>query len=238
MLIFGFGASVVLTCVLVRSAGNFQWNVEPPAEFGYGETEYVMKVNALAPANITLPVEIAGTTLRAEKLIYYEGNYMEDDSNEEVVNVAGLQVRNYGSEMIDFAEVILRRGTMVMHFQFECIPPGDAVVALERDKQRCAYFNFTSCTGCQSKLARRWIKDEAIDKEFLNGNAIQLTNRTGQALEGVKIYYKTCLEGSDISVGGAAYVTEIEKIEPDCTVELTLHHYVNGNSKILGIAEG
>lgn len=237
LLIVGFGTSAILACLLVDSMVHVRAETKLPMEPTEGEYAHVMQVDALAPADVTLPVDIAGTTLRAEQLVYYEGNYMEDGSDQEVVDIAGLQVRNYGREMVDLAEITLRRGTMVMHFQFECIPPGGAAVALEGEKQKCIYNHFTSCTGQQSTLNRQWVGSDCVRVEFVDGNRVRLANQTNQTFENLKLYYKTCLEGRDVSIGGRAYVAEIGTLDPYGVVERSPDHLANGNTRILGVAE-
>ena len=62
---------------------------------------------------LSFPLELAGTTLRAEGTVYYEGPFLENGTQEPVTGALALLVRNTGSEALQTAQITLvgKQGT-------------------------------------------------------------------------------------------------------------------------------
>jgi len=193
----------------------------------------VQKVESLTPVDITLPCEIEGTNLIAESVISYEGPFLEDGSNQEVVNVMALMLYNSGDAGVEQATVVLERDILRFVFEADMIPPGARVLVLEKERAFYGYKNFTSCYGWQTINDSGWTNWPVTIREISIG-ALEISNQTYEAYGQMQIYYKTQLEG--VLVGGITFVHTIKALDPGETVQIYPEHYAKGYSKIVKVS--
>lgn len=186
-------------------------------------------------AEILLPAPVQGTTLVAQKLSAYDGPFLEDGSDREVVNVAALQVRNTGSREVLQAYVVLQCGNTAFVFYGECMPPGETVVLLERNAAEYQPHSITGCTGWQiTALTETDIQKQIAITDQAMGTLV-VTNLTDRTLENVRLYYKSWLSPPDVYVGGIAYMAEVPVLLPGETKYLYPNHYASGYSKVVSV---
>lgn len=239
-MIIGFGTGISILFVLIGSmlgAVKPYCSVQssPVAQMSYIPGSPVEKVEALKSASLTLPFPIPNTTLVAERIVQYEGGFLEDGSNDEVVNIVGLVLRNSGDEMIHCARVVLERGLLQLCFEATYIPPDASVLVLEKDRQQCLSHNFTACYGWQKGGQEKWVDQGAVQVEAVGMNTILLTNISEETCHNVTFYYKNYLEYAQMYVGGITNRCAVGQIEPGQTVEVSPYHFASGYSKVLGV---
>ena len=227
LLILGIAGSMLAATVLYISAEDvLQDRALPGRDMELVNTELI------------LPTQVPGTTLIAQKLVSYEGPFLEDGTDREVVNVAALQVFNTSTKEVLQACVELWREDTAYKFYAERIPPGGTVLILETRAQTFLHDGFSSCSGrqltAQSDTGDRTgisITDRAM-------GTVIITNLTDRKIENISLYYKSWLNPPGIYVGGICYTYAIPVLLPNQTIEIFPHHYASGYSKVASVTIG
>ena len=220
LVICGAGGSVLSLCLLLLSAGVV--SSEPmPAQPDADSMQ------------VHLPYQIPGTTLVAQKLVCYEGPYLEDNSNDEVVDVAALILKNEGCDGIEEAWIELSWDDGSFVFEAYMIPPGETVLVCDAARQFFGFHLWTSCAGYAIYDDQDWTFAGAITIEETNMSELTVTNRSSEALKDISIIYKTYLASSGIYVGGSFYRTQVSMLLPGETAIVNPWGYAGGNSKVV-----
>lgn len=183
---------------------------------------------------IQFPYEITGTTLVAEGVASYDGPYLEDGSDQEVVNVTALLLHNTGDVGITKTEVIMQREEQDLVFEADTIPPGAKVLILEKSRKRHNSKDVTSCSGWQTIDEYGWY-DWGVSICDVTMGILKITNQTDRPIKNLKLYYKTKLE--DIYIGGITYVHTVSNLNAGETIQISPYHYAKGYSEIIKIEE-
>ena len=176
---------------------------------------------SVRPANLLLPYAVYETDVVAVRIGEYEGPYIEDGSYREVAKVSALLVRNNGSQVVESGEVILERGGLLLRFPFTMLPPGELVMVLEGDEKYCPEINFTACYGWADRLTAAPLPKDALELTQEGMGGLRVTNRAGEALGPVTLYYKTHDAQGNLYIGGRTY-----------TVQVYPEHYAAGYSQV------
>lgn len=190
-----------------------------------------------APAEqITLPIPIGGTTLVAQRLAAYDGPFLEDGSEQEVVNIAALVVYNAGDREVLQTGITLQWGTVTLCFYGENIPPGKAVLLLERNRRSCTQNEFTACTGWQ--VSARETREPAAYLEITDTamGEVTVTNITCDPLQEVRLYYKSWLSPPGIYIGGISREVFVSVLQPGESATLYPPYYASGYTKIISVS--
>ena len=182
---------------------------------------------------IMLPCAVEGTQLVAEDLVCYEGQYLEDGSVEEVVDVSALVIRNHGLTMVEHGVVTLEMPEGTHTYEIYMLPPGEAALVLEKQKTAFSMQNPVRCYGWE----KQWRADDnaAISVLAVDMRTLSVTNRTGSRLERVKVLFKTYDSQSRMFLGGIVYEAVIENLLPGQTVQITPYYFVRDYSRVVGI---
>lgn len=231
-------SSMILCFVGLKEVHNTAHGTATPV-FQHAESLNIINSDAeqvTAPQleRIHFPCAIAGTTLVAEGVASYDGPYLEDGSDQEVVNVTALLLRNTGDVGIAKTEVIMQKGEQKLIFEADTIPPGATVLILEKRRTLHTNTNFTSCSGWQIVEEHGW-HDWGIRIREVTMGVLEITNQTGSAMKNVQLYYKTKLE--DMYIGGMTYVHTVTKLKEGETIQISPYHYARGYSEIIKIKE-
>ena len=194
---------------------------------------------AVSGQTIALPVAITGTKLIAQQMTAYDGLFLEDGSGQEVVGIAALVVYNAGDQEVLQAGITLQQkgdAEATLCFYGENIPPGKAVLLLERNRRSYSQEPFASCSGWQvSALENREpstyleITEKAMD-------TVVVTNITAETLQSICLYYKSWLSPPDIYIGGISYAIWIPSLQPGESVVLHPPYYAGGYTKIVSVS--
>ncbi|MBQ4641200.1 MAG: hypothetical protein IJB47_01130 [Oscillospiraceae bacterium] len=196
----------------------------------------IQDVDVLPLAQIQLPTVIEGTTLIAQRLAAYDGPFLEDGSDREVVNVAALVVYNAGQYEILKAEVILAWGELLFRFYGENIPPGETVLLLEQNCRSCLQTNFTACMGWQITSNENQEPNAYVQISDSAMGAVTVTSISENTLRGIRLYYKSWLSPPDIYVGGISRMIEIPVLPAGESVTLYPPYYACNYTKIVSIS--
>ena len=181
------------------------------------------------------PVSVPGTTLIAQRVSSYEGPFLEDGSDREVVNIAALQVYNAGEKNIHKAHIVLFCGDRSLSFYGEHIPVGVTVVLLERSAGTFRSDGFVGCSGWQETEDSGQCIDGEISVSDMAMGTLVVTNLTEKTFQNVQVYYKSYLSPPGMFVGGITYVVEIPLLLPGQTQNLYPYHYASGYSKVVTV---
>ncbi len=198
----------------------------------------IQDVDALPLAQIQLPVAVQGTTLIAQRMATYDGPYLEDGSDREVVNIAALVVYNTGSREVLKAEITLSWGDLQFAFYGENIPSGETVLLLEKNCRSCIQTNFTDCAGWQITAEQNREPSAYLQINDSAMGAVTVTNITKETLRDVRMYYKSWLSPPDIYVGGISRQMSIPVLLPGECVTLYPPHYACNYTKIVSVSAG
>ena len=179
---------------------------------------------------LQFPCAVEGTELMALQLASYEGPFLEDRSEREVVNTAALVVENTGGFLASGA-VILEINDMRMVFELFDLPPGARVLVLEKDGRQFTTGTLTGCYGWDME----WHPEDMghIGAEDAGGMTLAVTNHTAGTVPVARICYRTQDPGSGMFLGGVSYSIEVRDIQPGERRLVTPPYYASGSSKIL-----
>lgn len=234
LLISGIFGGILAAALLVAAAdGNLRAVTVHPAETHTDtQVRYPQPVHTQA---VVFPVAVPGTALIAQRLSVYDGPFLEDESDREVVGVAALLVYNGGSREVLDAQITLHYGEVSYVFCGEHIPPGGMVVLLESSAKTHRRDIPKSCTGWQVTSQTAGLgKDQLAVTEKPMGE-LEVTNLTRTTLKNICIYYKCWLSTPDIYVGGKTYAVTVPVLLPGQTVYLYPGHYAAGYSKVVSV---
>lgn len=183
---------------------------------------------------ITLPIAVSGTDLIAQKLSSYEGPFLEDGTDREVVDIAALHVYNGGTMEVNKARIVLIWSNGFYMFEADHIPPGETVVVLEKNCSLYRKRDYMQCNGWQELGSNNAISNDISVVEIALGTVI-VNNLTDETLRNVCVYYKTWLAPSNIYVGGITYMVQIPVLLPKQSKSLYPYHYAVGYSKVVAV---
>ena len=228
LLLFGLTGSLIISAVLYTSAGSIA-NVPPSSVTEPSLNDVTMQYG------LTWPMTVPNTTLVIEVLTAYEGPFLEDGTDREVVDVAALQVCNVGDKEILQAHIELQLGDCSYIFRGEHIPPGIPVLLLECNAQKYRHAVITACNGWQVASTETVLKKPKVAIQDRALGTLVVTNLTDETLLDVRLYYKSWLSPPGICVGGVAYTVSIPVLKPGQTQYLYPHHFASGFSKVVCI---
>lgn len=185
-----------------------------------------------------LPLFVEGTQLLAEEILTYEGEYIEDTEFGEYVFVTGLILRNTGDQGILRAKVKLTGENDVLEFDATYIPPGAAVMVLEKNRKETQEVLFSSCTGEIQYEKGNWRKEEDLQIAYTDDNRIRITNATEKAVSDVQLYYKTVYPEDLFYIGGITHCYRINTIAAGETVLASPEYFAGKRSQIVYIRTG
>lgn len=186
----------------------------------------------LEQSGVSFPYAISCTALVVEHVSSYDGPFYEDGSGREVFNTAAILVRNTGSSMIPYAHIILRTQNTSYIFDGYLLAPGASVLIPE--KYALPYIppkEVISCFGWATVMQQA--QTYSITIEEIGMGELCVTNLSGSQLTNLTLYHKTYLPKEDLYIGGAAFVSRIDRIDAGESIVLSPNHYAAGYSKII-----
>lgn len=229
LLVFGVIGGLLTATVLYISAES---SMAIPAV----DTEVPTILLTEEPKNsIELPVAVPGTALIAQRVSAYDGPFLEDKSDREVIGVAALLVYNGGSKEIALAQVTLQYGDNTYSFIGENIPANGLVVLLEQDAKPYRSDAPNSSNGWQIVSDSEGADCDLIAVTDVGMGSFLVTNLSERLLNNVCIYYKSWLSPPDIYVGGISYRVTISQLLPGQKIHIDPEHYAVGYSKVVSV---
>ena len=222
--VLGFAGGALTALLLCVSAQNTLAETAAPAQPSFEQPAQVLE----------FPFDIPNTTLRAESITGYDGPFLEDGSDREVVNVAALIVCNTGTETVKSVYITLQWGSGAYAFWGTYIPPGETTVLLEQNAQAFRAVEFNVCAGRQTDVSTSLIRSEIAVTEEGMGTVI-LTNPSDRTITDIVVFYKIWLSPPGMCVGGITYAVDIPILLPGESLRLFPDHYAVGYTKVVAI---
>lgn len=204
---------------------------------GQGTAQRVTEERNGESRRIQFPVWIEGTTLMAQSLAMYEGDMLEYDSDDHLVDAAALEIKNFGGKEVELAEVILEFGKIQMRFFGTNIPPGSTILMIEQEGKPWTQDTITQYSGWAQYSENLSLPDNAIAINDVDMGTVEVTNQTEEAMSDLWLFYKNYLYDAELYLGGITYFAQIEYLEPGETVQIKPDHYARGYSKIVKVIE-
>ncbi len=228
MAALGILGSVVTASALYFSAEE-TWNV-------FLSEDHMFKQESIIhlSESISFPIAISNTNLIAQKLSPYEGPFLEDGTDREVVDVAALHVYNSGTTEVHKARIALFWSDGFYIFEADHIPAGETVVILEQNGSLYRQGDYIQCNGWQ-KLGQEYAISQDVYVTDMALGTVVIHNLTDETLRNVCVYYKTWLAPPDIYVGGITYMVQIPVLLPKQSKYLYPYHYAAGYSKVVAV---
>lgn len=230
LLILGIVGGVFPATILYISAQGVLYEPLP--------TVPVQEETVTNPETLRFPIVIQGTSLTAQKVSAYDGPYLEDGSDREVVDIMALHIFNTGEQEVLKAYITLCIDENNYTFYGENIPPKSTVILLEQDAQSYHTGNLIGCGGWQVTEAASAVKQEKISVVDRAMGTLVVTNISEEAVENIRIYYKAWLSPPDVYVGGITYTVTVPVLQPGQTEFLYPDHYASGFSKVVSVSTG
>jgi len=183
---------------------------------------------------ISFPATIGSSGLVLERLVSYEGPFLEDKSNDEVTDVACLIIRNQGTQTVSYVKIQLSGNEDFYLFEAWDIPHGEAVVVLDRNKAHYKKPNITSATA-SVLFCTASTRDAEVDIIGQGMGEVFITNLSERIMDDLVLYHKGYDPTSSLYLGGVTHLTKCPTIEPGETIIVMPEHYANGYSRILWV---
>lgn len=184
---------------------------------------------------IMLPFSINGSSLIAEKLISYDGAFLENKSGCEVVNLAALLLRNTSEQGISSVSITLRQGSRNLVFSATCIPPRATVLVLEKNGKLFSKESLTFCHGDIDWDNDGWEIEDVLSIERVDIGSLRIKNITEKTLHKICLSYKTSYAEGMFYLGGITYEVNIESLAPGERIFLRPEHYAGESSGFVHI---
>ena len=225
-------AAAVLSWLLVTNlVGLTKDEEEYDNVFETGHKIALQPAEAAEDGFVSLPSNVPGTSLVAERLVCYEGAMLEDRSDEPVGPALALILRNAGSLPILRAEVILKREGEQYVFRAGYLMPGMAVMVVEASAADYFRDGICSISGWEETMKSSVNLLDDLQLTHLDLACIEVRNVTNTPMENITLYHKSYLS-EDIFIGGITYETHIPYLAPNQSVLIYPEHYAKGYSKI------
>lgn len=183
--------------------------------------------------DIGLPYPIPDTNLVIRSLTSFDGSFVEDGTDEEVTNVAGIVIENTGADDVEYVEINLDADGETYRFSGSGLKGNSSILILEADKKpSISADNITGASATVSSPDNFSLLDNMIQIEETDEQRIVIKNLSDQELAAVKVFYKYYQTDGNIFLGGITYVTTAYDVEPGDSVELYPEHFSAADSVI------
>lgn len=193
------------------------------------------KLDKMQRTTSQLPCLVTETNMLAQHLVCYEGPFLEDGSDIEVVNAAALSVKNVGSTGIETAQIVLEGNNKLLTFKITNLPPGDTVLVLEEGREKYIKGEYRVYSGWQVEADGSWIPSDEIFVRETGMSELDVINHTDHVIPNVQICYKNYIADADILIGGVTNRVWLGTLQPGQTASISLPKYVSGYSRIVCI---
>ena len=226
------GSEPVPTTVPTEVGGAEQNVTEDVTE---NVTENVTEGPTEEPSELPIPEGIdLGSGLVITEVGSYSGSYVEDGSDEQVSDVLMIQVYNYGTAPVQYAEISLTVGNKTANFTLTTLPVGESMMVLE--SSRMAFDKKAEYTEGEARNVARFqtpmsLCQDKIQIQSMEG-ALNIKNVSGQDIAGdVFIYYKNVSDG--VLFGGITYRVRIAGGMKAGEVRQVISNHYTGSSRLM-----
>lgn len=169
----------------------------------------------------------------------YDGNFMEDGTDEDVSNIMMIKVKNESKQTIQYAEIRIPVKDREAKFSLSTLAPNSTVILLEQ--KRMEYVEIETETAIAENVVifvePLVLHEDKIKIQILDG-AINVSNISGEDItDDITIYYKNYVD--DLYYGGITYRIRIEGgLVKDEIRQIMAQHFSDTNSKVMFVTIG
>ena len=193
-------------------------------------------VSAPAENSLPFPCTVEGTELVALSLISYEGTFLEDGGDSEVVGVAALMLRNNADKHICDAQIKVKQGERILVFELTHLPGNEEILVIEKNKQSFLGDVISGCEGTSRSAEHNgWTERFLLSPAGQRG--LILKNLTEGKLEDIVVYYKTYYAPAGFYVGGITHSVRIGTISQKEEVQLLPYPFVSEGSAVVWVTQ-
>lgn len=230
---------VAVAVWLISLAGESRVPVIQPSE-ETTQTEPAETLPTTEPTQATEPRDLElGQGLRIVSINSYAGIYMEDGSDETVVDVMMLILENGSGQDLQLARIDLQYPDFTAEFEVTNLPQGEKVVLLEKNRHAAVAEAPVSATARNVVFFSEpmSLREEKVEITGANG-VLDVKNISGGAIAGpVYIYYKN--SASDLLYGGITYRVELKNgLAEGETIRTITGHYTPAGSRVIMVTIG
>lgn len=180
-------------------------------------------------------IMLSDSNLTVEAIGSYSGNYLEDGSDEPIVNVAAMLITNNSDSMLQIAEITFQvNDTETASFKVTNLPAGTSTLVLEANKREYkeedSYTYGNAATGYMEQPTLEEDKFELVTEK----GKITLKNKTDESYDQVYVYYKYVQLGGAY-LGGITYRTPFENVPAGGEAEAVAAHFNPDGSQIMAV---
>ena len=204
---------------------------------GEEQTQPVTEEPTEAPTELPKPDGVdLGKGLVLTGVSPYSGVYVEDGTDDQVTDVLMIEVYNYGTEAVQYAEISLGDAEFVL----TTLPVGETMFVLE--KNRAAFDDDADYSQAEARNVAFFqnpmsLCSDKIKLQELDG-AMNIMNISGQDIQGeIFVYYKNVSD--DALLGGITYRIRIEGgMQADEVRQILANHFTTGGSRVMFVTCG
>lgn len=164
----------------------------------------------------------------------FSGQYVEDGRDEPVENVAAMLVTNQSDEFLDLATLTYLIDGKEATFVVTGLLPGSSAWVMEQNRMsigKDVEFVRKDCV-CSFRKQTQFANEISLTS---SGTNLTATNRTGQTLKNVVVYYKS-LHTDGNFLGGITYRVSFGDVASGESVEKVAGHYSTAGSQVVRIS--
>lgn len=180
-------------------------------------------------------VTLSDSNLKVEAIGSYSGNFIEDGSDEPILNVAAMLITNNSEQMLQIAIVTFEvNETETASFKVTDLPAGTSTLVLEENKREFKdEDSYTYGEAATGYMEQPTLEEDKFELTTEKGKII-LKNKTDQDYDKVYVYYKYVQLGGAY-FGGITYRTPFENVPAGGEVEAIAAHFNPDSSKIMAV---
>lgn len=221
-------AAAMLAGMIVHMESAFMYfRMEPVFSF-YPQSESEQKT-------IFFPHLVHGTNLVVERMVAYDGLFLEDGSNDVVADIAALVLHNRGTQPLLHAKVELQQGERNLVFYAETLLPGDTVLVPEAGRQKYEQAPCKSCDGEVVVDESILLRSDTIQITTLDPNCLLITNKSEKTLEDIRLEYKYWQDEPGLYIGGVTCVSIVGDILPGDSKSVVLNQNEECESRVIRV---
>ena len=200
------------------------------------DTDKKTEENEEVPAGLVFPFEIPGYGIQIEAMGSYRGIYVEDGTNDDVSDVAMVQLKNIGTSVIEYAEFQVDFLDDTLNFKVSALPAGERAVVLEQQRKSIPQDKPQKCTATVVQRDTMGMAEEQVSVTDKGGNTLEIQNLSGEPLSTVRVFYKYYMEDKDMFLGGIAFSVKLTDLKEDEAIQIQPAHYASDSCRIVMVS--
>lgn len=181
------------------------------------------------------PVTLTDPGLQVEAVGQYSGSFLEDGSDDPIVNVASLLITNTSDRMLQIAEITFQvNDSETAQFKVTDLPAGCSALVLETGKREFKEEDqYTVGDTATAYIDTPSLLEDKFEIQEEDGKII-LKNKTDEVYGKVYVYYKY-VRPDGIYMGGITYRTPFENVPAQGEAEAVAVHFIKDASRIMDV---